>query len=57
MEKLTMSERMVLSTIAERVIEVMRWEKDEKEYHDNGDFLLVLNKGEMQALKTAAKKL
>jgi len=56
--ELTGKEMSVVSKILEEVECRMYWESEDKEYHiDHESTIVCLDKGEMQSLKSAVKKI
>ena len=55
MKNLTIKERCVVSSILERVKSCMT--KDGTDYYDNGNFIMMMDQSEMNALKSAIKKI
>ncbi len=56
-EKLTATERFVVTTILKEARRCLIYDSDRQEYVDDGSFLLLLDKEELAALARALKKI
>ena len=57
MKKLTDNERYVARMALSNALDSMEWDEDYGAYTDGGRFILTLDKEELEALKSAVKKL